>query len=70
MKESMISGTWQPKSPALQDQNDVTLPIRIVSYRNFRTGGPRNSRVSWFKRYEEEGVRRTPDFTEIGDPTA
>ena len=71
MRETPILGTaWQPQPPAPpQDQNDITQPIRIISSRNTRTGGARNSRVTWFKKYEEDGVRRTPDFTEIGDPT-
>ena len=71
MRETPLTGTaWQPQSPTPpSDPNDITQPIRIISSRNPQTGGPRNSRNSWFRKYEEEGVRRTPDFTEIGDPT-
>jgi hypothetical protein len=34
------------------------------------SGIPAKPRGSWFKRYEQPNVRRTPDFTEIGDPAA
>ena len=54
---------------AERDENDVTQPVRIISSRQTRPGVPR-PRVTWFKKYEEDGVRRTPDFTEIGDPPA
>ena len=60
----------QPVAPAVvpeRDENDVTHPVRIISSRRTRPGVPR-PRVSWFKKYEEDGVRRTPDFTEIGVP--
>jgi hypothetical protein len=60
----------QPRVPAVvpeRDENDVTHPVRIISSRQTRPGVPR-PRVSWFKKYEEDGVRRTPDFTEIGVP--
>ena len=50
-----------------RDENDVTHPVRIISSRQMQPGVPR-PRVSWFKKYEEDGVRRTPDFTEIGVP--
>jgi hypothetical protein len=52
-----------------RDENDVTQPIRIISSRHTRPRAPR-PRVSWFKKYEEDGLRRTPNFTEIGDPQA
>ena len=52
-----------------RDKNDDTLPIRIISSRDTQPVVPR-PRVSWFKKYEEDGVRRTPEFTEIGDPPA
>ena len=51
---------------AERDQNDITLPIRIISSRETRPDVP-TPRVSWFKQHEEDGVRRTPEFTEIGD---
>jgi hypothetical protein len=73
MRETASVGTaWQPREPpaGLRDENDVTLPIRIISSRDPQSGGSCNPRVSWFKKYEEEGVRRTPEFTEIGDPQA
>ena len=59
----------QPVVPAVaeRDENDVTHPVRIISSRKTRPGVPR-PRVTWFKKHEEDGVRRTPDFTEIGDP--
>ena len=51
-----------------REENDITLPNRTVSSRETQPGVPR-PRVSWFKKHgEEDGVRRTPDFTEIGDP--
>ena len=62
----------QPVIPAAapeRDENDVTQPTRIISSRKTRPCVP-SPRVSWFKKYEEAGVRRTPDFTEIGDPPA
>jgi hypothetical protein len=54
---------------AERDQNDITQPIRIISSRETRPDVP-TPRVSWFKKYEEDGVRRTPEFTEIGDQKA
>ena len=62
----------QPLVPAVvpkRDENDITHPVRIISSRQTQPGVPR-PRVSWFKKHEEDGVRRTPDFTEIGDPEA
>jgi hypothetical protein len=73
MRETPNVGTaWQPRKPPAtpRDENDVTQPIRIISSHDPQSGGPRYRRVSWFKKYEEDGVRRTPDFTEIGDPQA
>jgi hypothetical protein len=73
MRETPSVGTdCQPRRPpaAPRDQNDITQPIRIISSHDPQSGGQRNRRVSWFKKYEEEGVQRTPDFTEIGDPQA
>jgi hypothetical protein len=74
MRETPVVGTpWQPRRPpatSRDDKNDVTQPIRIISSHDPQSGGPRNRRASWFKKYEEEGVRRTPGFTEIGDPQA
>jgi hypothetical protein len=54
---------------AERDEHDITQPTRIISSRETRPRIPR-PRVSWFKKHEEDGVRRTPDFTEIGDPPA
>ncbi len=71
MREASSTGTaWQPAQPptAPHDEYDITQPIRIISSHDPQSGGPRNRRVSWFKKYEEEGVRRTPNFTEIGEP--
>ena len=62
----------QPVVPAVvpeRDENDVTQPVRIISSRKTQPGVPRR-RGSWFKKYEEDGVYRTPAFTEIGDPPA
>jgi hypothetical protein len=62
----------QPVIPAVvpeHEEHDITQPIRRISSRETQPGVPRQ-RVSWFKKYEEAGVRRTPDFTEIGDPPA
>jgi hypothetical protein len=73
MRETPIVSTiWQPRKPpaAPHDENDVTQPIRIISSHDPQSGGPCDRRFSWFKKYEEDGVRRTPDFTEIGDPQA
>ena len=71
MREALSStrSAGQPVIAAVvpeQDKNDVTQPIRIISSRDTR--GVPKPRVSWFKKYEEDGVRRTPEFTEIGDP--
>jgi hypothetical protein len=73
MRETPSVGTaWQPLKPpaAPRDENDITQPLRIISSHDPQSGGPRNRRVSWFKKYQEEGVQRTPGFTEIGDPAA
>lgn len=62
----------QPLVPAVvaeRDENDITQPVRIISSRQTQPGVPR-PRVTWFKKHEEDGVRRTPDFTEIGDQKA
>ncbi len=68
----IVDTAWQPRKPpaTLRDENDVTLPIRIISSHDPQTGGPRNRRISWFKKLEEDGAQRTPGFTEIGDPQA
>ena len=63
------SPTVVPAVVPERDEHDITQPVRIISSRQTRPGVPR-PRVSWFKKYEEDGVRRTPDFTEIGDPPA
>jgi hypothetical protein len=76
MRETPNAGTaWQPRQPpvTLHDEHDNTQPIRIISSHDPQSGGPRTPRDSWFKKYEEDGedgARRTPDFTEIGDPQA
>ena len=73
MRETPSVGTaYQPlKRPAApRDENDITQPIRIISSHDPQSGGLRNRRASWFKKYEEEGVQRTPDFKEIGDQQA
>jgi hypothetical protein len=53
--------------PDENDMHDITLPIRIISSRDSHPGGSLHPHVSWFKKYEEDGVRHTPEFTEIGD---
>jgi hypothetical protein len=73
MRETPSVGTaYQPLKPpvAPRDENDITQPIRIISSNDPQSGGPRNRRISWFKKYEEEGVHRTPDFKEIGEQQA
>jgi hypothetical protein len=71
MQKSAIStGTaWQPEATE-RDENDVTQPLRIISSRQPHPGIPPKPRGSWFKKQEQPGVARTPDFTEIGDPAA
>jgi hypothetical protein len=59
--------TWQPAPPE-SDEDDLTQPCRIISSRTPHSGVPFKPRGSWFKKYEQPGVRRTPDYTEIGDP--
>ena len=70
MRETRFAGiTSQPVVAVVvaeHDEHDVTQPILIISSRETRPDSPR-PRVSWFKKYEEDGVRRTPEFTEIGD---
>jgi hypothetical protein len=58
---------WQPEAPE-RDENDDTQPLRIISSRMPHSGIPVKPHGSWFKRYEPRDDRRTPDFTEIGDP--
>ena len=48
------------------DENDDTQPLRIISSRKPHSGIPFKPRGTWFKK--QPGARRTPDFTEIGDP--
>lgn len=50
------------------DDNDVTLPLRIISSRTPHSGFPALPPGSWFQK--QPGVRQTPDFTEIGEPVA
>ncbi len=71
MQESAISteALWQPEATE-RDENDVTQPLRIISSRQPHPGIPPKPRGSWFKKSEQPGVPRTPDFTEIGDPAA
>jgi hypothetical protein len=66
---SSTESTWQPEAPE-RDEDDLTQPLRIISSRAPHSGMPFKPRGSWFKRYEQPGARRTPDFTEIGDPAA
>ena len=68
MRETPGVGTaWEPRQPPItpHEEFDITQPIRIISSRDSHPGVPRNP--SWFKKYEEDGVRRTPEFTEIGE---
>jgi hypothetical protein len=71
MEKSTISTgrNWQPEAPERAEHDD-TMPLRIISSRRPHSGFPAKPRGSWFKKYEQPGVRRTPDFTEIGDPAA
>ena len=48
-----------------RDSEEVTLPIRIICS---QAGGLRNSRVHRPKKKGESAPRRTPDWTEIGEP--
>ncbi len=66
---SSTESTWQPEAPE-RDENDDTQPLRIISSRTPNSGIPFKPRGSWFKKHEQPGARRTPDFTEIGDPAA
>ena len=66
---SSTESTRQPEPPA-DEEFDLTQPLRIISSRKPHSGMPAKPRGSWFKKYEQPGVRRTPDFTEIGDPAA
>jgi hypothetical protein len=69
-KATSSTGTaWQPEATGL-DENDITQPLRIISSRTPHPGIPVKPRGSWFKKEEQSGVRRIPDFTEIGDPAA
>jgi hypothetical protein len=61
--------TRQPEPPE-GEEFDLTQPLRIISSRKPHSGMPAKPRGSWFKKYEQPGVQRTPDFTEIGDPAA
>lgn len=61
--------SWQPEVPE-RDEHDDTQPLRIISSRIPHSGFPPKPRGSWFKKHEPPGTRRTPDFTEIGDPAA
>jgi hypothetical protein len=68
--EKTVSSTesvWQTEVPE-RDENDDTQPLRIISSRTPHSGIPPRPRGTWFKKHEQPGVRRTPDFTEIGDP--
>ncbi len=66
---SSAGSAWQPEATQ-RDENDLTQPLRIISSRQPHPGIPPKPRGSWFKKHEQPGVRRTPDFTEIGDPAA
>ncbi len=63
---SVTRQTWDSEAP--EHDPDDTQPLRIISSRMPHSGMPTKPRGSWFKKHEQPGVRRTPDFTEIGDP--
>ena len=62
------TGRDQRPEAAECDDNDITLPNRIISSRTPHSGVPALPPGSWFKKHEQSGVRQTPDFTEIGEP--
>ncbi len=66
---SSTGTAWQPEATR-PDENDLTQPLRIISSHTPHPGTPVKPRGSWFKKQEQPGVRRTPDFTEIGDPAS
>ena len=71
MRETPNVGTaWQPRQPPVtpHDEHDNTQPIRIISPHDPQSGGPRDSSFKKYEEDSEDGARRTPDFTEIGDP--
>ena len=59
----------QPEA-SRREEHEITQPLRIISSRTPHPSVPVVFQGSWFKKYEQAGVRRTPDFTEIGDPAA
>lgn len=65
----LISNVWPPEETE-SDENDITHPLRIISSYKSQPGIPRKPRGSWFKKRVRPGADRTPDFIEIGDPTA
>lgn len=71
MQKSTVATDWPPEEPESErDENDITLPLRIISSYRSQPGIPRKPRGSWFKKRTRPGADRTPDFVEIGDPTA
>ena len=71
MQESTVStgSIWPPEEPE-RDENDLTQHLRIISSYKSQPGIPRKPRGSWLKKRSRPGPDRTPDFIEIGDPTA
>ena len=55
---------WTPQDDR-RSEEDITLPIRIICS---QAGGSRNARMSWLKKKGKPASRRTPDWTEIGEP--
>ncbi len=60
---------WQIGIPE-RDEGDDTQPLRIISSRVPHSGIPFKPRGTWFKKPQPSDPRRTPEFTEIGDPAA
>jgi hypothetical protein len=69
-KSTASTGSAWPPEEAQLEENDITQPLRIISSRTSPPGIPRKPRGSWFRKREQPGADRTPDFIEIGDPTA
>jgi hypothetical protein len=63
--------SWEPETAGSEEEeNEITLPLRVICSREHHATVPRNPRQRLYVEKEAESeIQRTPDWTEIGDPT-
>jgi hypothetical protein len=64
--------SWEPETVRREEEeNEITQPMRVICSREPHATVPRKPRQRLYEEKEAEGeIQRTPDWNEIGDPTA